>query len=496
MASDVQVRRRRTPAWWADPRVPLLVLAVAVALWVIEFVRLGSLRHDRFGTFGFDLGIYDQATWLLAFFHPPFITVRGLDVFGHHMSPGLWFFAPAYWLGGGPKVLLGAQVLAQASGAFALYLLARDVLRSRWIGCALGAALLLHPTSQYLVWEFFHPEAFAIGPLLFAYWAARTQRWHWFWPAALIAISMKEDVALAIAVIGVIVAVRGARRVGVAIVLLSIGWFVVATRVIIPWRNGVGPFYDQLFGALGDSPLEVAWYLTRHPGRAWTIATEPDRLEYYKVLFLPVAFLPLLAPDALLIGVPMLAINVFTSEGFPFTRNYQFHYSAIVLVAVMVATVEGLARIRSVQARYALTALVLVTSLASTITWGASPISHDYDRGIWPLHANARNEIKAEALARLPSGAATSAAYNIVPHIAHRAKVYEFPVPWRAVNWGVDGEHLDDPTQVQWLLVDRQLLNRDDAALLDRLLRDEFAVRFERDGIVLAQRRARPNANR
>jgi hypothetical protein len=126
------------------------------------------------------------------------------------------------------------------------------------------------------------------------------------------------------------------------------------------------------------------------------------------------------------------------------------------------------------------------------MTWGASPISHDYDRGIWPLHADARNGVKAEALSLLPSGAATSAAYNLVPHIAHREKVYEFPVPWRAVNWGVDGEHLDDPAQVQWLLVDRQLLNPDDTALLEQLLRDEFVVRFERDGIVLAQRRAAP----
>jgi uncharacterized membrane protein len=490
MASDVQLGRRRTPAWWTDPRLPALVLAVAVALWVIVFFRLGALRHDRYGTFGFDLGIYDQATWLLAFFHRPFITVRGLDVFGHHMSPGLWLFAPAYWLDGGPKVLLGAQVLAQASGAFAIYLLARDVLHSRWAGCALGGALLLHPTSQYLVWEFFHPEAFAIGPLLFAYWAARTRRWHWFWPMAFVAISMKEDVALAIAVIGVIVVVRGARRIGAAIVLLSVGWFVLATRVVIPWRNGVGPFYDQLFGALGDTPTEVAWYLTRHPGRAWSTATEPDRLEYYKVLFLPVAFLPLLAPDALLIGVPMLAINVFTADGFPFTRNYQFHYSAIVLVAVMIATVEGLARVRSPHWRYGLVAILLVTSFGSTVAWGASPISHDYDRGIWPLHADARNDAKADALARLPSGAPTSAAYNLVPHIAHRRKVYEFPVPWRAVNWGVHGEHLDDPAKVQWLLVDRQLLNADDTALLDQLLHDEFVVRFEREGIVLAQRRA------
>ena len=52
-------------------------------------------------------------------------------------------------------------------------LLGRDVLRSRWCGVALAVALLLNPTYQWLMWEFFHPDAVAIGPLLFAYWAAR-----------------------------------------------------------------------------------------------------------------------------------------------------------------------------------------------------------------------------------------------------------------------------------------------------------------------------------
>jgi hypothetical protein len=135
-----------------------------------------------------------------------------------------------------------------------------------------------------------------------------------------------------------------------------------------------------------------------------------------------------------------------------------------------------------------LVGLVLVTSFASTVAWGCSPLSRDYDRGTWPLHGEARAAAKEEALALLPSRAATSAAYNLVPHLTHRERIYEFPVPWRVVNWGVHGEHIDDPNRVQWLLIDRQLLNADDTSLLARLLRTEFEVRFERDDIVLAKR--------
>jgi uncharacterized membrane protein len=268
----------------------------------------------------------------------------------------------------------------------------------------------------------------------------------------------------------------------------SLVWFIVSTRVIIPWRNGVGPFYEQLFGDLGSTPLAVAWYLVRHPGRAWSIATAPDRLTYYRMMFFPVAVMPLFSPQTLAIGLPMLAINVFTSDGFPFTRDYRYHYSAIVLVAIIVGTVEAVALVKNVRARTALVVLLLATSLASTVAWGCSPISRDYRSGIWPLQPEATNAARSEALRRLPKNASTSAAYNIVPHITHRTKVYEFPVPWRDINWGVNGENLDDPAGVQWLLVDRSLLNSDDTQLLDSLLQTQFTVRYQSGGIVLAQR--------
>ena len=171
-----------------DPVVA--VMAGMIAVWSVTFIVLGWMRHDHFATFGFDMGIYDQGIWLLSRFKDPFITIRGLAFFGHHMNPALTVFVPAYWLGAGPHFLLVVQVLAQASGAVAIYLLARDRLGERWLAVALAAVLLLNPTYQYLTWEYFHPDALALGPLLFAYWAARAGAGggspsppRWPWPA-------------------------------------------------------------------------------------------------------------------------------------------------------------------------------------------------------------------------------------------------------------------------------------------------------------------------
>src|SRR5262245_30418803 len=226
-------------------------------VWVVVFFVLGRLRHDRFGTFGFDLGIYDQGIWLLSRGRDPFVTVRGIELFGHHVNVALLLFAPLYRLGAGVETLLVAQLVAQAAGAIAVYLLARDLVGRRWVGVAPAGALLLNPTYQYLAWEYFHPDALAIAPLLFAYWAARQRRWGWFVVAGGLALACKEDVALALAVIGLLVILRGDRRIGAAIAVVAAAWFVFATRVVIPGFNGVGPFYDSFFGELGDSPTGV-----------------------------------------------------------------------------------------------------------------------------------------------------------------------------------------------------------------------------------------------
>src|SRR5207253_2465083 len=237
---------QRAAAAVRDPVVAAMVGMLAV--WSATFIVLGWMRHDHFATFGFDLGIYDQGIWLLSRFKDPFITIRGLEFFGHHMNPALLLFVPAYWLGAGPHFLLVAQVLAQASGAFAIYLLARDRLADR---------------------------------------------------------------------------------------------FALATRVLIPWANGIGPFYESFFGEFGKNPGQIVGNVITHPGKALSVATREDRLNYYRMMFAPVAFLPLAALPTLAIAAPMLGINALSS--FPYQREIRYHYASLVLAGIMVATVEAVA---------------------------------------------------------------------------------------------------------------------------------------------------------
>ena len=474
---------------WAQRQDPVRwILGGMVVVWVVTFVALGWLRHARFATFSFDLGIYDQDLWLLSRFEEPFGTVRGLNFFGQHMNPILLLLVPAYWLGAGPEFLLIVQVAVQASGAVAVYLLARDRLADRWLALVLAGVLLLNPTYQFLTWEFFHPDALAVAPVLFAYWAARAHRWGWFVVAALLAAACKEDVALVLVAMGLVIAFRESRRAGFLTAALAGIWYFFASRVLMPAAlGGLNPFYDAFFGELGGNAGQVIRTVLTNPGKPLDLATRADRISYFRLLMVPFAFLPVASLSSFFVGVPILAVNALAT--FPYTRDFKYHYSALIVAAAMIATVEGISRLgRKPSTRRFFVGLVAATSLTTAVAWGPSPIASNFDSGYWPLTADPRLPTLRAAVAMVPQEASVSATFSFTPHLTHRTHIYDWPEPWKVVNWGIRGENLHDPGGVEWIVVDRRPGGEYDRRLIERLLQGEFEVRLEKDDVLVAER--------
>ncbi len=470
---------------------PVLVLALLVAAWIAVFGILVWQRHDRFGTFGFDLGIYDQATWLVAHFDGGLITVRGLGVFGHHASVGLALLAPAYWLGAGPQFLDLFQVVVVGLGAVPVFLLARERFGRPWPGVVLGAAFLLHPALQFLVWETFHPETVAITPLLAAYYCSVRQRWGWFATWSLLAIVWKEDVALAVMVLGLLVAWRGQRKIGLVTAGVALVWFLTVSQVLLPAVNGEQAFYERFFGDLGSSPIEIAGNSVTNPSLVTDRLSAPDAREYLWQLTAPFGLVPLLAPGVLLLGLPQLLVNLLSVNAF--TRAITYHYAALPLSALTLALVESTAwldrRLPRQWMRHGLLAFVAASAIAGTVAWGPSPLGVRYDEGWWPPAGDERRPAKEAALELVPEGASVSVTYQFVPHLTHRREIYEFPNPWRGHNWGVAGENLPDPATVEWIVADRRLLGPADQITFDEVLDSgDFETVFDEDGVVVLRR--------
>ncbi len=493
----------------ATDRRPVAVLAAMVALYWLVFGFLVYRQQSNFGTFGFDIGIHDQGIWLASQGRPTFVTVRGLDYFAHHVNVVSMAFVPFYWLGAGPHFLIVVHTLAVAAGAIPLWLLARDRLHNPWLALVPPLAYLLYPAVNWVTWWAYHPDSLAITPLLFAYWLAVRGKWRWFAVAVAVALLCKEDVALSLIMLGGVVALwmkpaavspdqdgrdlardrQQRRRIGLATAAVALAWYLLCTKVIIPWRNhGRPPFYDSFFPSLGATIPQVIFNAIRHPSRVWHLAQLPDRRTYYVQMFAPLAFIPLLAIPVFLIGGPQFGVDVTAQVVQGATIKSQ--YASLVIVGSFLATVEALAFIRRHLPSLVPFAVgvLAATSLAGAVAWGLSPISTQFHKGVWLAHNNISRELHT-AVDMVPSGDGVSVTYYLTPQVTHRQYAFEFPNPWESVNYGINNDR-GNPATVKWLILDRATLGPPERTLLDQLTGPggSFTVVYDTKGVVVAKR--------
>jgi uncharacterized membrane protein len=474
---------------------PLAVLGAMIALYIGVFGALTWRQQSNYGTFGFDMGLHDQGIWLTSRFMTPFVTVRGMNYYGHHVNLISALYAPAYWLGAGPHFLYLTETIALALGAVPIWLIGRHRLGEMrgavWVAIVPAVAYLLHPSIEWINWWHWHPEAMAITPMLFAWLFAIRLQWRAMAACLLVALLCKEDVALAVAMFGVALVlarwVKAPFRLAAIITFGGLAWFAVATRVVIPAILGATPFYERtLFPAFGDSLPSVAKGMLTHPGKVASMAFESGRLTYYQKLLAPMGCVSLAAAPVLAIAGPQVLVNVLSA--LPGTYDIRFQYSSMVLVGVVLAAVEGLALLRKWRlAMWVAVGTMTFSAFVGNVLWSPSPLGHDYDNGVWARRIP-RHDAFDRAVDLVPRDASVSATYYLIPHLTHRRAAYEWPNPWKLVNWGLSGEDAPDPRSVDYVVVDTTL--NQEPGLLDTLTNPggEYDVVFSTQGVVVARR--------
>ena len=133
-----------------------------------------------------------------------------------------------------------------------------------------------------------------------------------------------------------------------SITLLSIVWFYLATFVIVPsyavevYDSAENPYWAR-YGALGDSPVDIVKSLFTQPDVVWQIASEPTRVDYLWTMLATFGFLSLLAPEILLLSLPLLLANLLSA--YPPQYYGEFHYSAPLIAYFGVSAIYGAARL-------------------------------------------------------------------------------------------------------------------------------------------------------
>jgi uncharacterized membrane protein len=368
-------------------------------------------------------------------------------------------------------MLLTAQAIAIALGALPVFWLARKHLGSERAAACFALAYLLLPAVEWLTLNEFHPVALACPLLLFAFWFLDHDRLGWFAVFAVLAATTKEEVALAVAGLGVWYALAKRRRLeGAAIFALGAGWSAIAIGVVIPhFNHGASSFYAR-YGEVGGSPRGLLHTALHHPGRLVSKAFSHRGLDYVSQLGLPLALLFLAAPLVLVAAVPDLALNLLSSTRTQTSIHH--HYTAAIIPALVVASVLGAARFR--RRPMLIAAVILAAAALGNVFLGA--LSQ-----FGSTHVTRHDRIAARALRLIPGDAVVTATNSLGAHLSARRRFLSFPIR-------------DDAT---WIAVDQTkpgYLDRNDAAATTRALaalrRDpRWRLVFRDDGVFVFRRR-------
>jgi hypothetical protein len=116
-------------------------------------------------------------------------------------------------------------------------------------------------------------------------------------------------------------------------------------------------------------------------------------------------------------------------SSWPYAHEIQYHYVAPVVPFVFLALVRTLERGIASRHRGAALAALMVGALAGQAFLASPWLLPRPDRDWWRGRAadvEERRDVSA-LLARIPAGAAVSAHYRFLPHLARRARLYMFP---------------------------------------------------------------------
>lgn len=435
-----------------------------------------SLRHALFQSAAFDLGIFDQAVYLISQGNTPVSSFLGFHILGDHAALILYPLALLYKIYPNLHWLFAVQAVALAIGAFPAWSLARHGGLKTSQAQAIACVYLLYPLVFNLNLFDFHPETIALPALLWAVLAARLGKTAWFCLSIAVVLSCKAVLALTVAAMGLwLLLWEKCRLCGIIAIASGAIWFIITTQGIIPFFGGtaaeIGRHLSR-YTYLGRSFGEIARNILLQPGLVLGHIFTWETLEYLALLLLPVIWGLSLQNLAPLVGaIPTLLSNMLSEA--PAQKNIVHHYSLPILPFLILAVISSLAAERGwLRGRRT----IILWSLAAFLALA----KYGYFGSIY-LNSLDTWQATREAIARVQTSGGVLTTAEIAPHLSHRQLVKFTDVSFPPPNL----------TQFDYVLLNIRhpgwQSNREFAtSLLEQLKNSpEFVLNYQRDDVYL-----------
>jgi uncharacterized membrane protein len=407
-----------------------IAYCLLVGAWVLA-------RLDGGHNCTYDLGIHDQAVWLVWNGINPLLTSRGLQVQADHFSPMAYALAPIYGLWDSPRALLILQTVWIAAGAFPVYALAVRHLQNKRLAQGMALLYLMQPCMLFMNLFDFHFSALMTTPLLWACLALESGESARYYCALLTVMATSETGAMSLlGLVPLAYLKAGWRRALVTLLMAALG--MATALAVVRWHNNDQPTqYTNLYADYGGSGREVVVNVLTHPLRTLGKLNTEDNWGYALDMLAPMVFTPLLSPLQIVPAAPVIAGNLLSWRDSQ--HSIHFHYQAGVLPFLMWACIVAFAKLEKRYGWWLCSRLLAVGCLLGFLFGPMMPDEWEPDTS---THARAQRELQT----LIPPDASTSVENTLGGLFSHRARGYLFPNPVQSAAWGSRRQALIDQT--------------------------------------------------
>ena len=422
------------------------VLFSLLAFFGLIFLLIAVPNHYFFRTYAFDLGIFNNAIYDYAHFKWNDNPVKLYEnILSDHFTLLHIPFSLLYWVLGSYTLII-IQVAAILFGAFGAY--KYHTLRTH------NPFLSLLLLFQFLcIWGIYSALAYdyhdnvvaaMLVPWFFYYF--HQKKW---WPAIVfyaLILACKENMALWAIFLNLGLAIiyfkdKQQFRLALLFSFIAAVYFIIVVKLVIPLLAvGERPYvYIQNYAALGNNFSEIITTIFTRPFYVFGLLFQNHlndpiadgiKWELHIMVLLSGGFALFYRPAYLVMLLPIYAQKLFISNFMIWGLNYQ--YSIEFVPILNIALVEMI--IRQPKSRAMLIAWIALgltfaanaRSLNTRVSkWFDSSAIQFYKGKHYRRHFSAHKA--HQALKIIPKDAPVSALSPLVPHLAFRDYIYEFP---------------------------------------------------------------------
>ncbi len=425
-------------------RAALGIVLLGSTGYAVFFSFVTIRYHRNLHSTSFDLALEENILWNIIhgfkfFRSSPFSGSTGSH-FGNHATFFSYLIAPFYAIYQHAETLLVIQAVLMGAAAIPLFFFARRNIGS-WAACAVALTYLLYPPLHGAALYDFH--YLPLGPVFL--WSSlyflETRQNRWAALFIILTLSVREDVAVGLGIVGAYLVLSGRRpKAGILVGAIGALTFVTLKMIVMPRFAGHDSFIYMYGGLLpaGDATFGgVLKTVASNPGFTFASLIERNKLIYVLQLLVPLALLPLRRPLGLLFVMVGFLFTLLSTGYAPLIQTsfqYTTHWTSYLFIG-LVATLSWFRRDaldnpahrgRWVGAMVALGC----TLLPVTYQYGAVLQQNTVRGGFGVYDFNTSKEESTQRqqlqdlLRRIPPKASVAGSENLVPQFSNRAEAY------------------------------------------------------------------------